>query len=193
MTKPRIHYAPIDEHAHAIGYVCITWAVLETEIDKLLIMLTPLEYGEVGESILGNSNIRDKIRMLKALAFIRKPADEWYDELERTLNFIDSELRIGRNRYIHDLWIQQATYQDKELRESSIARRTRGAKVVNEQARKRKLSLFRDVPIKAEEIWKLAETIRNTGVQINVLHMHYRAHLGAQALAKANEPPSPKR
>jgi hypothetical protein len=109
MKNPRVHYTEIDDHAHAIGYVCITWAILETELDKLLTVLAPLEFGEAGESVLGNSNIRDKIKMLKALGFIRKPADNWYHQLEQVLNHIDQQLRITRNQYIHDLWINQVT------------------------------------------------------------------------------------
>jgi hypothetical protein len=193
MTEPRIHYQPIDDHAHAIGYVCITWAVLETEVDKFLTFLTPLEYGEVGESILGNSNIRDKIKMLKALAFIRKLDDGWYRELDAVLKLIDDNLRPDRNRYVHDLWIEHATYENKQLIAASVARRTRGAKVVKAQSRKQELSLFRDVPTKAQEIWALAHAIRNAGVQLTVLHMHHRGYLGTQAFAKANAPPLPEK
>jgi hypothetical protein len=192
MNNPRVHYQAIDEHAHAIGYVCITWAILETELDKLLSALAPLEPGEPGESVLGNSNIRDKVKMLKALGFIRKPVDDWYNDLEKVLNLIDQDLRIARNQYIHDLWINQVIFvPDGQTVEPQVAKRTRGAKVINVQSRTRKLALFKDVPTKADEIWNFADTIRNTGVQIAILLLHYHGHLGSRALAEANAQSSP--
>jgi hypothetical protein len=194
MKTARLHYEQIDDHAHAIGYVCITWAVLEVEVDKLLTMLAPLEFGEVSESILGNSNIRDKIKMLKALAFARKPegADDWYEDIEKIINLIDGDLRSTRNRYAHDLWVQGVT-PDLKVKNFYVVRRTRGPRVVNEQSRKRRLAVFKDVPITADEIWQFAETIRNVGVRLSVLAVHYRAHLGSLALAEVNAPPSPEK
>src|SRR6267143_4439744 len=68
-----------------------------------------------------------------------------------TINPIDRwRSAKGRNRYVHDLWIHQTIIENKVIADSNVARRTRGPKVVNEQARRRKLALFKDVPTKAD-------------------------------------------
>jgi hypothetical protein len=184
----KVHYVEIDDHAHAIGYVCITWAILETELDKLTTVLAPLELGDASEAVLGNSNIRDKVKMLKALGFMRKPNDKWYDDLEQRLNLIDNQFRITRNQYIHDLWINQVTYEPiTQSSGSQVAKRTRGAKVVNVQSHTRKLSLFKDIPTKSSEIWDFANSIREVGIELAVLLIHYRGFLGSKALEEERE------
>jgi hypothetical protein len=124
----------------------------------------------IGESVTGNSNMRDKIKMLKAVGFIRKPSDEWYAEFEGVLNQIDDDLRLTRNRYIHDLWVQEYP-KDKYSPEPTIVKRQRGARILKTQSRTRELSLFKDVPTKADEIWNFANTIRGAGSTIMILRM----------------------
>src|SRR3546814_18122916 len=53
-------------------------------------------------SIVNNMDMRDKIKGLLALGFLKKPSDDWYNELKTTINEIDNDLRPERNRMIHD-------------------------------------------------------------------------------------------
>jgi hypothetical protein len=177
MTESRIHYEFIDDHAHAVGYVCVAWAILETELDRMFLDLVPLSQRtpvdkSICESVTGNSNMRDKIKMLKAIGFIRKPSDEWYAEVEKVLDLIDNDFRTTRNRYIHDLWVQEYP-KDKYAPEPTVIKRQRGARVVNTQSRTQELSLFKDAPTTADEIWSFANTIRRTGTTLMFLRMVY--------------------
>src|SRR3546814_2313559 len=65
--------------------------------------MEPLEI-DASASIVNNMDMRDKIKGLLALGFLKKPSDDWYNELKTTINEIDNDLRPERNRMIHDSW-----------------------------------------------------------------------------------------
>src|SRR6266849_10694227 len=94
----------IAEHAQAIGYVCVLWASMEVNLDRLLETVLHLENSDVADSLTANIDLREKLEALKAVAFIRKPTDKWFEEVEQLANYVDGVLRPARNRYVHDLW-----------------------------------------------------------------------------------------
>src|SRR5437868_5536297 len=96
---------PIFENvARAIGYVSIGWGQLEESINGLFAILVPLQNDEAGQAIVGNVDLRSKMKMISALAFIRKPNIEWFEVVTDALDYIDNDLRPRRNRVIHDVW-----------------------------------------------------------------------------------------
>ena len=166
MTKhsiPRIK--AIDEHARAIGYLCIFWAALEHGVNSTLQTLTPLEPGAVSDSITANADIHEKLRMLKAIGFIRKPTNAWFGQLEKVTKEIDDKLRLERNRYIHDLWMGF----------SPVIRRTRKTSIKRPQSRKEPtLSTYEDTTVEAAKIWQFVDAISDAQVRLKILENHYR-------------------
>jgi hypothetical protein len=63
---------PLHRVAVEIGYISIYWAWLEHAVDELITLLAPLDRGHCAEAITGNTDIRQKVQMVRALAFIRK-------------------------------------------------------------------------------------------------------------------------
>ncbi len=92
-------------HATAIGYVCINWTWLENIVDAALAHLMNHTIDSVEMHCISvNAGFSDKLKMLRALASIRKPSDEWFDRMDALINTIDNAIRLQRNRVVHDHW-----------------------------------------------------------------------------------------
>jgi hypothetical protein len=99
-----IHISKIDRVARAIGYVTIFWAWLDRSLDEFLKALIPLEDGDIERIVTANMNMRAKIQIIKAIAIIRRFDDKWLNSLNIQLDYTDNDLRIRRNRIVHDSW-----------------------------------------------------------------------------------------
>jgi hypothetical protein len=170
MVSPLIRYDYLDDHAHAIGYVCIKWSMLEAECDRLIEVLAPLEHGNASASILGHIDITEKIKIMRALGFLRKTTDAWYDRLDSALKNIDEDVRPKRNRFIHDTWLHKWSPQ-----KTTVIRRQSGAKVTKPQSRQKTLSVFIETIVESSEIWDLAKTIQNVASEVSILRL---IHMG---------------
>jgi hypothetical protein len=162
----RIKIPLLNNVATAIGYTSIFWGWLDSELAELIEVLSPLESGDVSQSIVTHIDMREKIKILRALGFIRKPSVEWFSDLKTTLDIIDDDLRNRRNRVTHDIWT--GTHD-------TILRRTRHAKVIRPQARQQVLSTVQEVSVKATEVWKLSNEIVLARMQIFSLCGNYLA------------------
>jgi|SRR5579872_871440 len=169
----------IQQHARAIGYLCIFWAALEHEIDTFLDALIPLEAGQVSDSVVANIDFREKLRILLALGFIRKPNAGWFRRLERTVNHVDNGLRPERNRFVHDQW--------RGL--DPIVRRTKRTALVRPQARQIELRAFEDRAIKPAEIWRLVNSVASAQVALKILEIGYRDELRKAQPKSVVQPP----
>lgn len=175
-----LHHPAIDEHARAIGYLCIYWAALEHGVDSMLRTLTPLESGQISDSITANADIRDKLRMLKAIGLIRKLSLSWFMRLEETINIIENKLRVARNRYIHDLWMGL----------DPVKRRTRRTSIKMPQSRQPpELSTYEDTTISASDIWSLVDDISEAQIMLKMLENSYRGQVDRQSQQSAEDRP----
>jgi hypothetical protein len=94
----------LNKLALVIGHLCIKWAWIEEVLDTFIGNYAPLAEGHIQHAITSNLDIRNKIQILKALAFERSQSDEWFDNLSLLLNIVDNELRPERNKYVHGHW-----------------------------------------------------------------------------------------
>ncbi len=114
----------LEEHAKAIGFVCIHWTRLEQITDTTLAVLLKLPMDSIeAHCIMVEMDFRQKLKSLKHIAFAKKPSEEWFANLEKLVNYIDNDLRSARNRYVHDIWTTisdgsevQKTYQRVRLK-----------------------------------------------------------------------------
>lgn len=105
MAKTRSPHDPkFDRLAVALGHICIGWSRLERDLDEFIELLAPLEAGDISRSVTAGMDIRDKVQAVRALAYLRKPNDRWFKTMLSILDYIDNDLRVRRNRYIHDGW-----------------------------------------------------------------------------------------
>jgi hypothetical protein len=148
MAKEIDHGKPLQRVALELGYISIYWAWLEDAIDALITELAPLEEGHVANAITGSTDIRQKVQMVKALAFIRKGESEgWYQALIANLNVIDNDIRGRRNAFVHSPWF---------VPKGKLVRHKKSTKITKAQAfRPPVLTTLEITPVKIAEARKL--------------------------------------
>src|SRR5260370_41471818 len=71
---------------------------VNTAVIKLLKTL-PLHF-----EIVGHIDFRAKLQIIKSVAFVSMKNEKWFKDIEEIINIIDNDLRVARNRMIHDMW-----------------------------------------------------------------------------------------
>jgi hypothetical protein len=135
---------PLRQTAEALGFLVMLWGRLEELINVGVLRL--LRVRRVRYELVGHIDFREKIQIVKSVAFTLAPGTAWFDDIEKHLNFIDNELRPERNRMIHDLWwMQHKTH-------TSMVRFGSSPKLKRPQSRQKVLA-HDMLPITAEEVW----------------------------------------
>lgn len=158
MTGYRMEIPVLHEHATAIGYMCICWASLERRLHHCLVDLKAFPNAAIGESITADADLRSRIAMLKGVAFVRKPDNKWYDAFCAVLNRIDGEMRIERNRYIHDLWIHANV--------DAPVKRSFKVEVSKPRSFHREFTTQQDEPVSADDIWNFVYRIDRVSTKL---------------------------
>lgn len=146
----RVHIPELHKHAPAIGYVCILWGFVESELNFSLALLFKSMDDDAFRALVANMDIREKVEVVRAVGFLQRPSKIWFEELKAALNKIDNVLRPERNRIIHDQWVNDGTL---------IHRRTHKTKIKRPQAFLETLSFHDDKPMPAKAVWKEAKNI----------------------------------
>lgn len=95
----------MSNHATAIGFVCIKWSWLELILDCYVAQLCGLDIGSIESQVLTpNMDIRAKVTTVRALGREKRLSDDWFAELDKVLVKIDDDIRLKRNRVVHDIW-----------------------------------------------------------------------------------------
>jgi hypothetical protein len=149
----------LDEHALALGHVCIAWGQLELHLDMLLKDLLFAEppgdpasgaKWTAAKCVTTNADMRDKIQIAIALGYLRRPNEEWFDKLKQCLDLIDNDLRNERNRMLHDVWLLHMVVPHGA--EDVLRKRIQGSKVRKPQAFQRELVIGDEIPVTSDEI-----------------------------------------
>jgi len=143
VSKPFRSNDLLDKAAHELGNITIEWARIEGAIDELIVLLGPLEEGPAGHVFTGNIDIRNKIQMLKGLAFLRQHDRDWFGDVLFLLEYIDNDLRPKRNGLIHAEWF---------IPSGKLLRRTRKTKILRPQAHQLVLETEQNVSVKLREL-----------------------------------------
>ncbi len=137
-------------------------------IDQLLLTLVPLEHGKVGESLTSNVDMKNKIKIALAIGFLKKPDDQWFDELKAVLDLADNELRAKRNRFAHDLFMFDRTSDAvKKLHFHTVLKKPQARKPLE-------LTTLHETKVLPEEIWATADAIENAAGKIAILNSQHQ-------------------
>lgn len=161
--------------------MCIMWSNLEMQITFLLSELINIKDAVTNNVILSALDLRAKMHAIPPIAFAKSPDRDWYEELQAELNEIDNDLRIERNRTIHDYWVW---LPDHVLRIQHVAK-------VSKQQREKVLSLANNKPISAGEIIALTLRIAKAGGKITELRERYVAQRASSPEKPAQQPQRP--
>ncbi len=189
MSLYRIKVPQLEAAAQAIGYVCIYWTWLEDAINLAIDKMVPLdsltilerERTEIVTIISTMGDMRAKMTALRAIAFIRKHDDAWFDKIDKLLAHIDGDLRQARNRFVHDHWTSQ-----KRL----LQRRTRVTKIVKPQAFMKHLVTEHSTKVGVKEIWDTGKAIIKAEIALTKLLIEYdevKSYISAQVQKAQDE------
>jgi len=145
-------------HANRLGRLCVAWSNLELDITMLLNAISGIENTPVCSTFMGVMGLRAKIQATIAMAFANQFNDDWYKIIKATLLNVDNDLRMERNRMIHDFWSGPDG--------TNINRTKFGPKVVNIQSRQEKLIHANHKPITPDDISNLCEKIETASLTI---------------------------
>lgn len=123
-SEPFVGAEVINEHALALGHLCIYWATLDNVLASFLEFY--LNIDEKTAACIAAPDTSSRCEAIRRLAFVTGPDGEWRDCLIRILNRIQGELAEERNRYIHDDW---------SVSEAGMVRIDRRPKIVRPQSR----------------------------------------------------------
>lgn len=142
----------LDQAAPIIGHICMEWGRLEHSLTEFIDLLTPLEAGDVSRSITVGMDVRAKVQTIRALSYLRKPSDKWFENMTLYLDYIDNDLRPRRNRIIHDTWYVPS---------GRLSRTTRQIKFQRPQAFQLVLKTETIVPVKLAELRKMKKELED--------------------------------
>jgi hypothetical protein len=99
MSSEPIIIRQLDKVANGIGYICIFWAWLDDFLGEMILKLCPFDPRKIintdeeklNQIFRSNGDIRDKIRVLRAVAFVRKWDDKWFKKVDKLLDQIDND------------------------------------------------------------------------------------------------------
>ena len=160
----RVEYAgDFDEVLRGIGFVCKSYAHLESDIDYFVQAMSGMRRG-LSNPVTSSMDLSAKIEAAKLLAFEGKKTDDWYKECRTVLNIIQNEIRPERNRYVHDIWV---------LSKKSAIRVTNKPKIKKQQAHKPEELITSEVYVSADDVWALGEKIVSASLSISSLEHEY--------------------
>jgi hypothetical protein len=192
MSSYRIQVQQLERVTKAIGYICVYWAWLEDQIGEMILDLAPLdkhkllpkEIEQIRDVFLVDADIRTKIKVLRAIAFIRKWDDAWFNQVDKILNKIDNDLRPKRNRAVHSSWFVPRPGR-------RLVRHSKQAKLKKPQAfAKEELSTKERVPVKMRDLWNLGRSLIAAQIRLVQLLMRHEAiqkHIDADIQKKVAE------
>jgi hypothetical protein len=102
----RLWFGGLEHHATALGYVCMTYANLEANINHLIQDLLQCSQ-EARRAIVdaAGATIRNRCQLVLKLARIHAPSDQWFEDLTDLLKRVEGDLAEDRNRLVHDRWL----------------------------------------------------------------------------------------
>src|SRR5205823_6466456 len=119
--------------------------------------------------VTSNIDFPGKIQIALKVGHLKKPNDEWFSELEKTLNWIDNDLRPLRNRFVHDPIVTQLKHPYPSVRADSRATLKKP-----KSHQPRELTTYTETPISSDDIWKLADDIEAATKTIGLLAGRFR-------------------
>lgn len=149
--------SPVAEHAVAIGWLSIHWTYLEVGLNEMIYALLGLERSDhdVRFAITSNIDVREKMQIILAVGLKKRPFDQWYDSLKAILDKVDNELRVQRNRFMHDLWFGE---DDRTVRKTHYR-----TSVKRPQARQYfELTTYQESMPSPNEVWDLSCRVQAT-------------------------------
>ena len=171
MTPTRVYMPFLNDHASAIGYLCIFYSALENRVNQSLELLSGLDETET-RVFTNQIDLLKKMPILNALAFSKKPSELWYQDIELMGWAISGYIIPKRNRFVHDQWLSLPSGTVR------LHERTRIAKPQSRQPEE--LTTSERINQSSDEIWDLVQKTRDVANIIRHLNAAYQSGRAAK-------------
>jgi len=157
----------------AIGNVCVAWSLIEAHVGILIAHQIRAALRDqvngmaatIFETMIQNMELRQRTQTAKAIAV--GFSENVFPKVETLMNRIDNELRTERNRYVHDLWLQEG---------EGLVRIKPGTFIQYEQARRPVANLERRTLFSGvDEVETFAKTLNQVLGELMELTSEFRA------------------
>ena len=168
MTRRSIAFPHLsDKHLQAIGFVSASWNALEDValqyIGELLSIRNNTDLACLGAELEG----RNRYAFLRALIHRKLRNKEHIEHLDKTISYIDNELRNSRNRVVHDLWSVTESGEPLRFRYSTTLKRP-------QSHQPRVLTHIDSEPMNERDVENIANNIIDTLVLLGSYMLIYR-------------------
>jgi hypothetical protein len=166
-------YARLEDHAVALGYVCIVHAQLEDALNRFLEILLGCG-NQVRRAVVDatGASLANRCGLIRKVAACEKFDGTWLDEVNAIMSLVVDDISPRRNRLVHDVWIparpdvlqidqRLPVKGSKDTEIDTVIRGVRAART-------------------AEEMWALVQTmdeVPNKLTRLSAHLIHRRRHL----------------
>jgi hypothetical protein len=141
--------------AEAIGEMCNEWAQLEQCIGRLFLSIGEWDYRLRNALVMISCvDIRDQIQAAKIGAINRCPNGIFLDMVVDCLDCINNDLRVARNRFIHDIWAAPADDDMGVIKLNLTPKATKAGGV-------REIRPYENLRVSIEEVREVTQDIVN--------------------------------
>ena len=164
----RLYFVDREHHATALGYVCMTYAMLELTINHLIEKLVPCSV-DARRSIVDalGSPIEKRCVLINKLASLSAISDEWKHAIEHNLSIVMNDISKDRNRLVHDVWFGPTeTKPAHQLDERALFKKKQSHQT--KQIAPRSL-----IPRELNIVWSLVRKIQEANVAISDLSLSF--------------------
>jgi len=158
--------------ASELGTLAIMWGGLESDVAEFLAVMLG-KHGETGAAIVGHIELKQRLQIIKHLAFILKPDEVWYEKVLAPINLIDTHLSEERNRMFHDFWTDSV--DPEKMTRIKLKPKIDKTNGVQRLVQERK-------DLHHSDIADLAYRVFMTRLKINTCRFFLKRHLEKQAL-----------
>ncbi|MDE2229978.1 MAG: hypothetical protein KGL11_13195 [Alphaproteobacteria bacterium] len=159
-------------YAVSIRAVCLQWSMLESSVDWLFETLSTVKKVKKFQTISHNIDFREKLQIILGLAHLRR-RKKLFQVTKWCIDQIDNDLRVRRNRFVHDLW--QLKPKDGTLRGAKLAtmERIQHSTGFRKKPRQIEYYTFKTGSESPTEVMALCNEIHRMGLRLNILRFAY--------------------
>lgn len=96
--------AIFDAHCLALGRLCVSWSVVDRQLNDLLAAFTKASPAAVACITSSIDAVGSRCEMLRKLGYEDAVGDEWSTAFDKLMVRLSQDLAPQRNRYVHDYW-----------------------------------------------------------------------------------------
>lgn len=161
----RLYFPDIEHHATAVGYICFTYAILESTADQFIRWTLDCNDDATRVVLDAAGKFENRCTLLIKLIYATCPDKAWDSAVEEFVNSrIKNDIMRRRHRFVHDEWILGETPK-QWISQVKLGKAHAGAykSILPKEEKSREL----------EELWRLVRDIQEATVILSQCSSFY--------------------